>query len=111
LEAVSVRAAAPSGVVLIAIFFAVATCILVGVGAALLFPGSEMEMIWRTYPARRALPMPYREWLGPGLLAHSLKPSPAKMARRVNRLRARVSPPRIGLIIGSLNPQASGNQR
>jgi hypothetical protein len=66
---VSVRPAAPPGVVLIAIFFAAATCILLGVGTALLFPGSAMEMIWRTYPARRALLMPYREWLGPGFLA------------------------------------------
>ena len=50
------------------IFFAVATCILLSVGMALLFPGSAMEVVWRTNPARRTLLMPYREWLGPGFL-------------------------------------------
>ena len=58
----------PWGVFLIAIFFAIATCILVGAGMALLFPGSIMEAVWKTYPARRVLLMPYREWLGPGFL-------------------------------------------
>ena len=28
-----------------------------------------MELVWKTYPGRRALLMPYREWLGPGFLA------------------------------------------
>ncbi len=27
-----------------------------------------MEAVWRLYPARRALLMPYRLWLGPGFL-------------------------------------------
>jgi hypothetical protein len=54
------------GVLLIAIFFAFATCILLGVGMALLRPGSTPEVIWRLYPTRRALLMPYRMWLGPG---------------------------------------------
>lgn len=56
------------GVFLIAIFFATATCILLGVGMALLWPGSNLEVIWMLYPARRALLMPYRIWLGPGFL-------------------------------------------
>jgi small multidrug resistance family-3 protein len=56
------------GVLLVAIFFAAATCILVGVGLALLMPGSRLESIWSLYPARRGLLMPYRMWLGPGFL-------------------------------------------
>ena len=56
------------GVSLIAIFFAIATCILLGVGIALLRPGSALEVIWKLYPARRALLMPYRMWLGRGFL-------------------------------------------
>ena len=56
------------GVFLIAIFFAIATCILLGVGMALLMPGSMLESIWKIYPARRSLLMPYRMWLGPGFL-------------------------------------------
>jgi hypothetical protein len=60
--------AKPIGIYLVAVFFAVATFILVGVGAALLLPGSAAEAIWRLYPARRALLMPYRDWLGPGFL-------------------------------------------
>jgi hypothetical protein len=56
------------GVFLIALFFAIATCILLGVGTALLWPGSKLEVIWKLYPARRAVLMPYRVWLGPGSL-------------------------------------------
>lgn len=56
------------GVSLIAIFFAIATSILLGVGIALLRPGSMLKVIWKLYPARRALLMPYRMWLGPGFL-------------------------------------------
>jgi hypothetical protein len=56
------------GVILIALFFAIATCILLGVGTALLWPGSKLEIIWKLYPARRALLMPYRIWLGPAFL-------------------------------------------
>ncbi|MEI9991630.1 MAG: hypothetical protein WDM86_16495 [Rhizomicrobium sp.] len=60
--------ARPAGVFLIAIFFALATCILVGAGLALLFPGTGAEVIWRLYPARRGLLMPYRTLFGPGFL-------------------------------------------
>lgn len=61
--------ARPWGVFLIALFFAAATVILVGVGLALLFPGSPMEAVWRSYPARRAVLMPHHAWLGPAFLA------------------------------------------
>lgn len=56
------------GVFVIAGFFAVATCILVSVGTALLLPGSKFEAIWDLYPARRLLLTPHRAWLGPGFL-------------------------------------------
>jgi hypothetical protein len=59
----------PYGVFAMAVFFALATCILLGVGTALLLPGSAFEAVWAAYPARRALLMPYRVWLGPGFLA------------------------------------------
>lgn len=59
----------PLGIFLLASFFAVATCILLGAGTALLWPGSKLEIIWGLYPARRSLLMPYRVWLGPGFLA------------------------------------------
>jgi hypothetical protein len=59
----------PFGVFLIAIFFAVASCILLNVGTALLLPGSKLGAIWVLYPARRSLLMPYRIWLGPEFLA------------------------------------------
>jgi hypothetical protein len=59
----------PLGVFFIAIFFALATIILVGVGTALSFPGSRLDAIWSLYPARRTLLMPYRTWLGPDFLA------------------------------------------
>jgi hypothetical protein len=53
-------------------FFAIATCILLGVGMALLMPGSKLEVIWKLYPARRSIHMPYRMWLGPEFLALSI---------------------------------------
>jgi hypothetical protein len=59
----------PLGALLIAIFLAAATCVLVGVGTALAYPGTNLEAIWRLYPARRAQLMPYRVWLVPGFLA------------------------------------------
>lgn len=66
--AISRPMARPFGIFLIALFFAVATGILLGAGGALLLPGSKFETIWTLYPARRALLMPYRLWLGPGFL-------------------------------------------
>lgn len=59
------------GISLMAIFFAAATAILISAGLALLLPHTPTEIVWRLYPARRALLMPYREWLGPGFLALS----------------------------------------
>ena len=59
----------PWGVVLLAIFFLAATMILVGVGVALLLPGSLMETVWLTYPERRAILMPHRLWLAPAFLS------------------------------------------
>jgi hypothetical protein len=56
------------GVLLIAIFFAAAAAMLIAAGLALLLPGTPAEIVWRLYPARRPLLMPYREWLGPGFL-------------------------------------------
>lgn len=56
------------GVFLLGISFAVATCILLSAGTALLLPGSQFEVIWSLYPARRSLLMPYRVWLGPAFL-------------------------------------------
>ena len=53
---------------LLGVFFALATLILLGAGAALLLPGTAAEIVWRLYEARRALLMPYRAWLGPGFL-------------------------------------------
>jgi hypothetical protein len=53
------------GILLIAIFFALSTCIVLAAGAALLWPGTSLERIWSLYPARRAMLMPYRSVLGP----------------------------------------------
>ncbi len=58
----------PIGPYVLSAFFAIATLILIGVGLALLAPGSPLEAIWRLYPARRAELMPYRAWMGPGFL-------------------------------------------
>lgn len=58
----------PLGITLLTVFFALATCVLVAVGAALLLPGSKLEAIWTLYPARRVLLMPDRQWLGPAFL-------------------------------------------
>ncbi|MGD0192206.1 MAG: hypothetical protein ABSD74_15810 [Rhizomicrobium sp.] len=56
------------GPLLIAVFFTLATCILVAVGTALLLPGAATDAIWALYPARRALLMPHHLWLGPAFL-------------------------------------------
>jgi len=53
---------------LLGVFFALATCVLVTVGFALLFPGSMFDAVWALYEARRGMLMPYRAWLGPGFL-------------------------------------------
>ena len=54
---------------LLGVFFALATLILVDVSMALFFPGTAVEIVWKVYEARRTLLMPYRVWLAPGFLA------------------------------------------
>jgi hypothetical protein len=78
------------GVFLIALFLAIATCILLGVGTALLWPGSKVEVIWKLYPARRAVLTPYRLWLGPAFLMLTIVMVSASI-----RL---LSPPHLGLV-------------
>jgi len=60
--------ARPFGLFLIAIFFCVATFILVAVGIALVWPGTTLDAIWQLYPARQAMLMPHRLILGPAFL-------------------------------------------
>jgi hypothetical protein len=56
--------------VLLAAFFAIATCILFSVGLALVYPGATpFDAIWTLKPERRALLMPYRMLAGPGFIA------------------------------------------
>ena len=55
--------------ILLGVFFALATLILVSVSTALFFPGSAAEVVWKAYEARRAMLIPYRVWLAPGFLA------------------------------------------
>ncbi|HEY3785213.1 MAG TPA: hypothetical protein VGL55_08040 [Steroidobacteraceae bacterium] len=62
----------PLPLLLVAVFFAVATLILLGVGTALMSPGSRLEALWSLYPERRSLLMPYRLWLGPIFLILAL---------------------------------------
>ncbi|MBI3678338.1 MAG: hypothetical protein HY243_17140 [Proteobacteria bacterium] len=69
----------PLGVFLIAIFFVLATLILIGVGTALTVPGTPLDVIWMLRPDRRALLMPHREWLGPFFLALSLAMAAASL--------------------------------
>lgn len=56
---------ARAGIVLLAIFFDLATCILISAAIALLWPGMPFDVIWLLAPDRRQLLMPYRQWLGP----------------------------------------------
>jgi hypothetical protein len=55
-------------IVLLAVFFDLATCVLVSAAIALLWPGTPFDLIWLMRPDRRALLMPYRLWLGPVFL-------------------------------------------
>lgn len=59
-------------IVLFGIFFDLATCILVAVGVALLWPGTPFDAIWMLKPDREFLLMPYRLWLGPMFLLFAL---------------------------------------
>jgi hypothetical protein len=78
---------------LIAIFFAVASCILLSVGTALLLPGSELEAIWVIYPARRSLLMPL-----PYMARSRFFDAGHWYACRKHWL---LSPPEMGLVVGS----------
>lgn len=57
------------GIRSIAVFFAIATCILISIGWALAMPGTFFDAIWLLRPSREAMLMPYRALLGPGFLA------------------------------------------
>ena len=58
----------PIGIFLLAIFFALSACILVGAGLVLLWPGTPLDAIWVLNPSRRALLEPYAALAGPGFL-------------------------------------------
>jgi len=66
-----------TGIVLLAIFFDLATCILISAAIALLWPGTPFDLVWLLRPDRRALLMPYRWWLGPMFLIFAI---PAALA-------------------------------
>jgi len=51
--------------IVLGIFFDLATCVLLLVGFALLWPGTIVDVIWLLKPDRQALLMPYRLWLAP----------------------------------------------
>jgi hypothetical protein len=59
-------------ILLLAIFFVVATCILVSVGTALVHPGTPLDLIWRLKADREAIMMQYRMVLGPFFLAFAI---------------------------------------
>ena len=69
----------PLGVFAIAIFFVIATLILIGVGTALTVPGTPLDAIWMLRPDRRALLMPHGEWLSPFFLALSFAMAAASL--------------------------------
>ena len=55
-------------ITLLAVFFAIATCILIGVGTALLHPGTALDAIWRLKPDREPELMARRALVGPAFL-------------------------------------------
>ena len=57
-----------AAIVLLAVFFAGATCILIAVGAALLHPGTALDAIWRLKPDREPVLMAHGELLAPVFL-------------------------------------------
>lgn len=62
----------PAVPILLALFFAVATGILVVAGLALTVPGTPADLIWSPLPSRRGMLMPYRQWMGPAFLGLAL---------------------------------------
>jgi hypothetical protein len=65
------------GIVVIAIFFDLATCILVAVGTALVWPGTAFDIVWMLKSDREAMLMPHRMLFGPMFLLFAV---PAAMA-------------------------------
>jgi hypothetical protein len=59
-------------IVLLAIFFDLASLILFSVGIALLWPGTAFDVIWMLWPERAWTLMPYGLWLGPLFLAFAV---------------------------------------
>jgi hypothetical protein len=59
-------------IILLGIFFDLATIVLVCVGVALVWPGTVMDSIWLLKPEREFMLMPYRLWLGPLLLVFAV---------------------------------------
>ncbi|HEX3809436.1 MAG TPA: hypothetical protein VH000_09775 [Rhizomicrobium sp.] len=59
-------------ITLIAVFFAIATAILLVTGVALLWPGTFLDQIWHLNESRRALLMPYRIFLAPRFIIMAL---------------------------------------
>ena len=56
------------GILLLAIFFAIATGILIFAGAALVHPGALFDAVWRLKPDREPVLMAHRDLLGPFFL-------------------------------------------
>jgi hypothetical protein len=65
------------GIVLLAIFFDLAACILISLALALLWRGTPFDVIWWLAPERRLQLWPYRLWLAPLFLACAI---PATLA-------------------------------
>jgi hypothetical protein len=61
-----------AAIVLLGIFFDLATCILLLIGFALLWPGTVVDVIWLLKPDRQLLLMPHRLWLAPMFLLFAI---------------------------------------
>ena len=61
-----------AGVVLLAVFFAIATIILVSVGVALVHPGTAFDLVWKLKPERESVLSAHRTLLGPFFLGLAL---------------------------------------
>jgi hypothetical protein len=65
------------GIVLLAIFFDLATCIFAAVGIALIWPDTAFDVIWLLRPDHQAMLWPYRHIVGPLFLLFTI---PAALA-------------------------------
>lgn len=63
---------ARTGLVFLAIFFDLVTCILIAIGVMLLWPGTPLDVLWQLQPGREWMLMPYQDWLGPLFLVMAL---------------------------------------